>query len=159
LLGGQRVVLRATKRAVAPFGGVAVFVSYLRKIDLLGTARQHMPVRWRSPNRIDPTTTWTAFLISVLVGAERFAHANWLRGDEALRQLLGLDRFPTDDTIRNLFKQFSMGHVQRFFAPLAEFQRAAGLSGYREPATLCTQVLTCGAMLGRAGRHLVLHMG
>jgi hypothetical protein len=75
LLGGQRVVLRETKRAVTPFGGVVVFVSYLRKIDLLGTARQHMPVRWRSPNRIDPTTTWTAFLISVLVGAKRFAHA------------------------------------------------------------------------------------
>ena len=79
-------------------------------------------MRWRSPNRIDPTTTWTAFLISVLVGAKRFAHANWLRGDEALRQLLGLDRFPVDDTIRNLFKQFSMGHVQRFFTPLAEWQ-------------------------------------
>jgi hypothetical protein len=36
------VVLRETKRAVTPFAGVVVFVSYLRKIDLLGTARQHM---------------------------------------------------------------------------------------------------------------------
>jgi hypothetical protein len=42
LLGGQRVVLRETKRAVTPFAGVVVFVSYMRKIDLLGTARQHM---------------------------------------------------------------------------------------------------------------------
>ena len=44
------------------------------------------------------------------------------------------------------------------FNLLAEFQRAAGLPGYREPATLRTQVLTCGAMLGRAGRRLVLHL-
>ena len=44
------------------------------------------------------------------------------------------------------------------FNLLTEFQRAAGLSGYREPVTLRTQVLTCGAILGRAGRHLVLHM-
>jgi DNA-directed RNA polymerase subunit N (RpoN/RPB10) len=44
------------------------------------------------------------------------------------------------------------------FNLLAEFQRAAGLPGYREPATLRTQVLTCGAILGRAGRHLVLHL-
>jgi hypothetical protein len=29
---------------------------------------------------------------------------------------------------------------------------------YREPATIRTQVLTCGAILGRAGRRLVLHL-
>ena len=39
-----------------------------------------------------------------------------------MRKLLGLERFPTDDTIRNLFKQFTMGHVQRFFPALAEWQ-------------------------------------
>jgi len=44
------------------------------------------------------------------------------------------------------------------FNLLAEFQRAAGLPGYREPATLRTQVLTCGAILGRAGRRLVIHL-
>ena len=44
------------------------------------------------------------------------------------------------------------------FNLLAEFQRAVGFPGYREPATLRTQVLTCGAILGRAGRRLVLHL-
>jgi len=44
------------------------------------------------------------------------------------------------------------------FNLLSEFQRAAGLPGYREPATLRTQVFTCGAILGRAGRRLVLHL-
>jgi hypothetical protein len=34
----------------------------------------------------------------------------------------------------------------------------AGLPVYREPATLRTQVFTCGAILGRAGRRLVLHL-
>ncbi|MBV8892576.1 MAG: transposase [Acidobacteria bacterium] len=43
------------------------------------------------------------------------------------------------------------------FNLLAEFQRAAGLPSYREPATLRTQVFTCGAILGRAGRRLVIH--
>jgi hypothetical protein len=41
----------------------------------------------------------------------------------------------------------------------AEFQRAAGLPDYREPATIRTQVLTCGAILGRSDRRLVVHMG
>ena len=41
---------------------------------------------------------------------------------------------------------------------LAEFQRAVGLLGYRAPATICAQVLTFGAILGRAGRRLVVHL-
>jgi hypothetical protein len=81
-----------------------------------------MPIRWTSPNQIEPTGTFMAFLTSVLVGAKRFAHAGLLRGDRALQALLGLDRFPTDDTIRNLFRRFGMGQVQRLFEPLAEWQ-------------------------------------
>jgi hypothetical protein len=81
LLSSDRLILRETKRAVTPFGGVAVFISFLRRIDLVGQLRQHMPIRWKSPNHIDPTTTFIAFLMAVLVGAKRFAHAALLRGD------------------------------------------------------------------------------
>jgi hypothetical protein len=84
--------------------------------------RQCMPICWRSPNQIEPAATFTAFLIAVLVGAKRFAHVNWLRGDRALHALLGIDRFPTDDTIRNLFRRFTMGNVQRLFEPLMQWQ-------------------------------------
>ena len=122
LLSDERLFLRETQRAVTPFGGLAVFISYLGKIGLVEAVRQHMPVCWRSPNHIDPTATFTAFLMSVLVGARRFAHASLLRGDRALHALLGLERFPTDDTIRNLFRKFGMGQVQRLFEPLAEWQ-------------------------------------
>jgi DNA-directed RNA polymerase subunit N (RpoN/RPB10) len=48
--------------------------------------------------------------------------------------------------------------VLLLFNLLAEFQRAAGLPSYRAPATIRTQVLTCGAILGRAGRRLVVHL-
>ena len=94
LLSGERVILRETKRAVTPFGGVAVFISFLRKIDLVEQVRRYMPIQWKSPNHIDPTTTFVAFLITVLVGAKRFAHAALLRGDQALHTLLGMKRFP-----------------------------------------------------------------
>jgi hypothetical protein len=122
LLSDERVILRETERAVTPFGGIAVFISFLSKIGFVAAIRQHMPICWRSPNHIDPSWTFTAFLVSVLVGARRFAHAGLLRGDRALHALLGLDRFPTDDTIRNLFRRFGMGQVQRLFEPLAEWQ-------------------------------------
>jgi hypothetical protein len=38
-----------------------------------------------------------------------------------LHALLDMDRFPTDDTIRNLFRAFGMGEVQRFYEPMAEW--------------------------------------
>jgi hypothetical protein len=124
LLSGERLILRETKRAVTPFGGVAVFISFLRKIDLVGQLRQHMPIRWTSHNQIEPTTSFLAFLTAVLVGAKRFAHTALLRSDLALHALLGVGRFPTDDTIRNLFREFRMGDVQRLYEPLAEWQMA-----------------------------------
>jgi DNA-directed RNA polymerase subunit N (RpoN/RPB10) len=57
--------------------------------------------------------------------------------------------FPTEAAFRSVLLLFNL---------LAEFQRAAALPGYREPATIRTQVLTCGAILGRAGRRLVVHL-
>jgi hypothetical protein len=65
LLTGERLKLRETERAVTPFGGLAVFVEYLNRIDLLDALKQHMPVRYRSRNQIDPSTTLICFLLSV----------------------------------------------------------------------------------------------
>jgi len=118
LLSGERLKLRETQRAVTPLGGIVVFVEYLNRIGLTVEFRRHMPVRYRSRNQIDPSTTLVCFLVSVLAGARRFAHAAWLRGDKALHAVLGVERFPTDDTICNLFRRFTMGHVQRLFEPL-----------------------------------------
>jgi len=45
-----------------------------------------------------------------------------LRGKRALHALLGLDRFPPDDTIRNRFRAFGVGQFQPSTNPLAEWQ-------------------------------------
>jgi hypothetical protein len=71
---------------------------------------------------------------------------------EELKNDLGADGF--------CLKQFFATEAAflLLFNLLAEFQRAAGFSGYQQPATLRAQVLTCGAILGRAGRQVVLHL-
>jgi len=48
--------------------------------------------------------------------------------------------------------------ILMLFNLLAEFQRATGMAGYRQPATLRVQVFLCGAILGRAGHRPVLHL-
>jgi hypothetical protein len=57
--------------------------------------------------------------------------------------------FATEAAFRSILLLFNL---------LGEFQRAAGLATYRQPATLRTQVFLCGALLGRAGHRLVLHL-
>ena len=83
-----------------------------------------LPVHLSSPNAIAPGETYTAFLMSVVAGARRFAHSSLLRADRALHTLLGMKRFPTDGTIRNLFKRFTQGMVVRMYEPLWAWQLA-----------------------------------
>jgi hypothetical protein len=80
--------------------------------------REHLPVHLASPNAIDPAQTYTAFLISVLAGARRFAQAGLLRADRAWHARLAMKRFPNDSTIWNLFKRFTQGLVVRMYEPL-----------------------------------------
>jgi Transposase DDE domain group 1 len=118
----KKVVLRQTRRAVTPWGGLSVFVEFLRRRGFREQVRQHLPIRLESPNAIDPAQTFTAFLIAVVAGARRFAHAGRLGGDRARQALVGIERFPTDDTIRNLFKRFRHKLVYEFFEPLWAWQ-------------------------------------
>ena len=124
LWGEKKVVLRQTPRAVTPFGGLSVFIEFLQKIGYGQQVKTHLPVHLRSPNAIDPSETFTAFLLSVVAGARRFAHTALLRADRALHTLLGMKRFPTDDTMRNLFKRFRQGLVVQFYEPLWAWQLA-----------------------------------
>ena len=48
--------------------------------------------------------------------------------------------------------------ILMLFNLLGEFQRASGMTGYRQPASLRVQVFLCGAILGRAGHRTVLHL-
>jgi hypothetical protein len=122
LWGGKKVELRQTSRAVTPFGGLVVFFEFLRQVGYREAVSQHLPFHLTSPNAINPVQTFTAFLLSVAAGARRFAHTSLLRADVALQALLGMARFPVDDTIRNLFKRFGQGQCQRFFSGLWSWQ-------------------------------------
>src|ERR1017187_845110 len=57
--------------------------------------------------------------------------------------------FATEAAFRSVLLLFNL---------LGEFQRACRFTRYRQPATLRAQIFLCGALLGRAGRRLVLHL-
>ena len=143
LWGEKKVILRQTPRAVTPFGGLSVFIAFLQKIGYRQQVSEHMPVHLRSPNAINPGETFTAFLMAVVTGARRFAHTAVLRTDKALHGLLGIERFPTDDTIRNLFKRFRQSLVVQFYEPLWAWQLARVRA-----VTVWTWIRRCSSAMG-----------
>jgi hypothetical protein len=72
-----------------------------------------------------------------------------------LKHDLGADDF----CLREFFAtEAAFRSILLLFNLLGEFQRACQFLTYRQPATLRAQVFLCGALLGRAGHRLVLHL-
>jgi len=119
LFGNAKLVLEQTPKAISPFGGLASFISFLCQIGFADQVQRAMPFKEPASNNAIPLAhCLTAFVMSVVAGAARFAHSEWLRADAVLHALLGVKRFPSDDTIRNFFLRFSQGHIQSFWRPL-----------------------------------------
>jgi hypothetical protein len=85
---------------------LVVFFEFLGRIGCSVAVGQHLPFTLRPPHAIDPLQTFTVFLLSVEARARRFAHTGLLCANWALHTLLGIPRFPIEDTVRNLFKRF-----------------------------------------------------
>jgi len=68
-----------------------------------------------NPNAVPPAHTLMAFLSSVIPGAKRFAHTDWLRSDRVLHVMLGIERFPGTNAVRNHFARFTLGAVDAFW--------------------------------------------
>jgi hypothetical protein len=119
LFGAAKIVLAETPKAVTPFGGLTSFIVFLQQIGFGARVAQALPFpAATSPNAIPLAHTCTAFVFAVVTGASRFAHTDWLRGDRALHALLGIARFPGDDTVRNFFRRFTQSHIEAFWRPL-----------------------------------------
>jgi hypothetical protein len=116
--GGASLELRQTVKAVTPFGGLAVFAQFLERVGWSQVVSAHMPVHYSSPNAIAPAQTLTAFMISVMAGAKRFAHGSFLRADRALQAIFGLSRFPGDDAVRYFFGRFDAAKIEQFWKPI-----------------------------------------
>jgi hypothetical protein len=119
LFGEAKLVLDETPKAISPFGGLASFISFLGQIDFAGQVQKHLPFAEPASNNAIPLAhSLTAFLMAVVVGARRFAHTEWLRADHVLHAMLGLARFPSDDTIRNFFLRFQQADIEAFWRPI-----------------------------------------
>lgn len=119
LFGEAKLVLDETPKAISPFGGLASLVSFLGQIGFAQQVQRLLPFAEPTSNNAIPLAhCLVAFLMAVVVGARRFAHCEWLRADKVLHAMLGMARFPSDDTIRNFFLRFKQADIEAFWRPL-----------------------------------------
>lgn len=119
LFGETKLLLDETPKAITPFGGLASFLTFLGQIGYAKAVAERLPfAEPTSPNAIPLAHTLTAFMVAVVAGASRFAQCQWLRADHVLHAMLGIERFPGDDTIRNFFLRFTQAQIEAFWRPL-----------------------------------------
>jgi hypothetical protein len=118
LFGGGKIKICDTLRALTPFGGLSVLIEFFARIGLVEQLENRQFYQPESPNHYDPGQIQVGFMLSVIAGAQRFAHTNQLRADRALHAQLGMKRFPSDDTILNYFRRFTQAEIERFWRPL-----------------------------------------
>lgn len=114
----QQVKIRSTTKPVTPFGGLVSLIAFFNQIKLAEQLTLLMPFQYQSPNAIPPAQTLLAFMFSIIAGARRLAHTDWLRADKALQAVIGIQRLPGTDTVRNLLKRFTQPQIEAFWRPL-----------------------------------------
>lgn len=131
VFSSRQVQLHSTLKPVTPFGGLVSLIEFFNTLKLGAVLGRLMPLRYSSPNAIAPEQTLFALIISIIAGAQRLAHTDWLRADRALHALLGIERFPGTDTVRHLLKRFTKPVIEVFWRPL---WRWLLLQGWARPA-------------------------
>jgi hypothetical protein len=84
----MKVELGDTERLVTPFGGLVVFMEFLRRAGYRQAVGRYLPFRPTSANAIDPVEIFTLFVLVMVAGARRFARPSLLRADVALLAFL-----------------------------------------------------------------------
>ena len=115
---GRKAFLLSTPKAVTPYAGLVTLLDFFQHLGLPAILASLMPFSYASPNAIGPVNILIAFLLSVALGAKRFAHLNGLRSDTALLGLLGWKRWPSADATLSFFARFDWKQIELFFPPL-----------------------------------------
>lgn len=96
-------------KKVSPWGGVRMIHELYLKSGLrrmIGGVDFHLP---GSNRGFDPVEVIEGFLVSVILGPRRMAHAEVLRQDEIVREIFGWKRaIPSQSTYSRFFRKYGM---------------------------------------------------
>ena len=102
---GGRVQLRWDEgAAVTPFGQMPFFIEFLSLTGLLEDWIASCPLSYESPNAPGKRDVLGTWLLSILAGHKRYAHATSIRSDGVNPELLGMKKVVSEDALRRGLK-------------------------------------------------------
>jgi hypothetical protein len=98
--GGRLQVRWDAGAAVTPFGQMAYFIEFLNLTGLLDEWIAGCPLTYLSPNAPTQRDLLGTWLLSILAGHKRYAHATSIRSDGVNPGLLGMQKVVSEDALR-----------------------------------------------------------
>lgn len=115
----QELIHEFTNRKVSPWGGIKFFQQTYSRSGMRGVL-SNLDLPFPGSNRgYDPVQLVEGFLTSVVLGAQRIGHVDWLRADEVIREIFGWDKgMASASTFSRFFAKFDEERNGRVFVEL-----------------------------------------
>jgi len=111
--------IRYSEKSVSPWGGMRLLKEFIDRSGIFAKLEELDLPRPGSNAGYSPVEILQGFWLGLFVGASRYVHLEWLRGDETLKEIFGLRRFPSQSTYSRFFHKFGQGRNQRVFPSFA----------------------------------------
>ena len=101
--------IRYTDRPITPFGGLTTVKNFYHNSGLKDVIKSLSLPQPGSNRGYDPVDLIEGFLISVILGARRLAHAGLLRHDKVVSEMFGWSKgMASESTFSRFFKKFDV---------------------------------------------------
>jgi len=104
--GKQSIRVGFTEQRLTAYGGTILWSGFLRKIGFCEALRKVLPEPGRVHNALSPRDVALGFMAGILLGADKLTRISWLSKDEALHEVLGIVRMPSQSTFTRFFGRF-----------------------------------------------------
>ena len=104
--GLQKVEISFEQPGATHYGGMVLFQQFCRRLDLKRRFQRYVPWQ-RRDNAYQRTELLLCLLYTMVAGLERISDTRILAYNRSFQRLLGLNRFPAENTLRRFLKSLT----------------------------------------------------
>ena len=113
-LQNVKLPIEYSDKPVTPFSGMSLMKRFLDQTGIMGYVSTSDLPQPGSNREYDPSDIVSSFGLSIWTGASRYIHCDWLRYDNVLQSIFGLEQMPSQRTYSRFLENFPSRVIQRF---------------------------------------------
>jgi len=110
--GKQSIRVGFTGQQLTAYGGTVLWSGFLCKVGFPDVLHRLLPHEPRAHNALSPKDIALGFMAGILLGADKLTRISWLSKDEALHEVLGIRRMPSQSTFTRFFSRFKQSTAE-----------------------------------------------